>query len=92
MRSDKRGMGMNDVSLIEILGPGCPRCKQAHRVVQQVVEESGLDVVVQKEESIDRMIELGVFATPAIVVDGELKLVGQVPKAKVVRKLLGIEG
>lgn len=83
---------MTDVKLIEVLGPGCPRCQQTHRVVQQVVEETGLPVEVRKVESMDRMIELGVLATPAIVVDGQLKLAGQVPKAELVRKLLGIEG
>ncbi len=55
---------MSEIKEIEILGPGCPRCQQAHRVVQHVVEEAGLDVEVRKEEGIDRMIELGVLATP----------------------------
>ncbi len=82
---------MADVRLIEILGPGCPRCEQAHRVVRHVVEQAGLDAEVRKVDSIDRMIELGVLATPALVVDGELKLAGQVPKAAMVRKILGIE-
>jgi len=81
---------MSEIKEIEILGPGCPRCQQALRVVQHVVEESGLDVEVRKVEEIDRMIELGVFATPAIVVDGQLKLAGQIPKAKLVRELLGV--
>ena len=81
---------MSEIKEIEILGPGCPRCQQAHRVVQHVVEEAGLDVEVRKEEGIDRMIELGVLATPAIVIDGQVKLAGQVPKAKLVRELLGI--
>ncbi len=42
-------------------------------------------------DSIDRMVEMGILATPAIVVDGQLKVAGQVPKAELVRKLLGIE-
>ncbi len=83
---------MSEIQLIEILGQGCPRCRQAHRVVQQVVREAGLEVEVRKVENMDRMIELGVLATPAIVVDGELRLAGRVPKPERVRKLLGIEG
>jgi small redox-active disulfide protein 2 len=77
--------------VIEILGPGCPRCQETYRVVAQVVEQSGLDAEVRKDESIDRMVELGVLATPAVVVDGELKSAGQIPKPELVRKLLGIE-
>jgi len=83
---------MSNKTTIEILGPGCPRCQQTHRVVQHVVEQAGLDVEIRKVESMDRMIELGVLATPAVVVDGELKLAGQIPRAEMVRKLLGIEG
>ncbi len=83
---------MSGMREIEILGPGCPRCQQTFRVVCEVVERAGLDVEVHKVENIDRMIELGVLATPAVVVDGELKLAGQVPKATLVRKLLGLEG
>ncbi len=76
--------------VIEILGPGCPRCQQTYRVVQQVVEQVGLDVEIRKVESVERMIELGVLATPAVVVDGELKSAGQIPKPELVRKFLGI--
>ena len=83
---------MTDVKLIEVLGPGCPRCEQAYRVVRHVVEQAGLQTEVRKVDSIDRMVAMGILATPAIIVDGELKVAGQVPKAELVRKLLGIEG
>lgn len=83
---------MTDVKLIEVLGPGCPRCEQAYRVVRHVVEQAGLQTEVRKVDSIDRMVAMGILATPAIIVDGELKVAGQVPKAGLVRELLGIEG
>lgn len=82
---------MPKIELIEILGPGCPRCQQTYRVVQQVVEEAGIDAEVRKDESIDRMVQLGVLATPAIVADGEIKIAGQVPKAALVRLVLGLD-
>ncbi len=82
---------MSKIELVEVLGPGCPRCQQAHRVVQHVVEESGLDVEVRKVEGIDRMIELGILATPAIAIDGQVKIAGQVPETAMVRRLLGLE-
>ena len=78
------------VKTIEVLGPGCSRCKETFRVVQHVVESAGLACTVVKNESIQRMIELGVMATPAIAIDGGVVLAGRVPKAEEVRQLLGV--
>ena len=79
------------VSVIEVLGPGCPRCHETHRVVQHVVDEAKLGCVVQKSTSIDRMVELGVLGTPAVAFDGHVVLSGHVPKPEEVRKLLGLD-
>lgn len=73
---------------IEILGPGCARCKQTHRVIQRVVEQEGVPVEVVKEESLIRMSALNVMATPAVAVDGKVVLSGRVPSAEEVRTLL----
>jgi small redox-active disulfide protein 2 len=80
----------NTAKKIEVLGPGCPRCKETYRVVQHVVENSGLSCQVIKNESIQRMAELGVMATPAIAIDGGVVLAGRIPKAEEVKQLLGI--
>ncbi|HPC83568.1 MAG TPA: MTH895/ArsE family thioredoxin-like protein [Thermoanaerobaculaceae bacterium] len=80
----------NAPKTIEVLGPGCPRCKETYRVVRHVVESAGLACEVIKNESIDRMVELGVMATPVVVVDGKVVLLGRIPKAHEVEKLLGI--
>lgn len=74
---------------IEVLGPGCARCKETYRVVQHVVEQGGLDAEVVKEESMERMIALGLMATPGIAIDGKLVVSGRIPKAEEVRRLLG---
>lgn len=79
-----------DIKKIEVLGPGCARCKEAFRVVQHVVESAGLTCSVVKDESIPRMIELGVMASPAIAIDGGVVLAGRIPKAEEVKELLGI--
>ena len=73
---------------IEILGPGCARCKETYRVVQHVIETDHLEADVEKVESIERMIELGLLATPGIAVDGKVVLSGRIPKADEVRQLL----
>lgn len=76
---------------IEVLGPGCTRCKETFRVVQHEVERAGVQAEVVKEESVERMIELGLMATPGIAVDGKVVLSGRIPKAAEVRQLLGID-
>jgi small redox-active disulfide protein 2 len=78
------------VYVIEVLGPGCARCHETHRVVQHVVDEAKLDCVVQKSTSIDRMIELGVLSVPAIAFDGKVVLSGRIPEPDDVRRLLSL--
>ncbi len=74
---------------IEVLGPGCTRCKETFRVVQHVVEREVLDVEVVKDESIERMMALGLIATPGLAIDGKVVISGRIPKAEEVRHLLG---
>jgi len=79
---------MSQQKVVEILGPGCPRCKETFRVVQHVVESEGLPFQVVKNESLDRMVELGVMATPAVAVGGKVVLAGRIPRAEELRELL----
>ena len=64
---------------IKVLGPGCPKCEQAEKRVKEAVEESGIEVSVTKVKDIMEIAKHGVFMTPAIVVDGEVKSVGKIP-------------
>ena len=73
---------------IEVLGPGCSRCKETYRVVQHVVEADGLPFAVVKNESIERMVELGLLATPGVAVDGKVVVSGRIPKAEELRVIL----
>jgi small redox-active disulfide protein 2 len=73
---------------IEILGPGCNRCKETFRVVQQVVETDHLEADVVKVESIERMVELGLMATPGVAIDGKVVVSGHIPKADEIRAIL----
>jgi small redox-active disulfide protein 2 len=65
---------------IKILGPGCPKCKQAERVVKEVVAETGVDAQVEKVSNLMEIAGYGVFGTPAVVVNGKVKSVGNIPK------------
>ncbi len=73
---------------IEVLGPGCTRCKETFRVVAHVVETEKLPFDVEKVESMERMIELGILATPAVAVDGKVLFSGRIPKAEEIRAAL----
>ena len=73
---------------IEVLGPGCSRCKETYRVVQQLVETEKLPFDVVKNESMDRMMEVGVLATPAVVLEGKIVFSGRIPRPEDIRPLL----
>jgi small redox-active disulfide protein 2 len=73
---------------IEVLGPGCARCKETFRVVQHVVEETGAPFEVTKNESLERLAELGLLATPGVTIDGKIVVSGRIPKADEIRAFL----
>lgn len=81
---------MSSMKKIEVLGPGCSRCKQTFRVVQDVVAQAGLAIEVVKDESIERMMALGLMATPGVAIDGKVVISGRIPKVEEVRQLLGV--
>jgi len=64
---------------IKILGPGCPKCQQTEKIVKEAVAESGVPAQVEKITNIMDIAKYGVFGTPAVVVDGEVKSVGKIP-------------
>lgn len=63
---------------IEILGPGCPKCKKLYENTQKAVKELNLQAEIAKVEEIQKIIDAGVMMTPALVIDGEVKSVGKV--------------
>ena len=64
---------------IEILGMGCPKCKKTTQNAQKAIEELGLDAEVIKIEDLSKISEYGVMMTPALVIDGEVKIAGKIP-------------
>lgn len=73
--------------LIQVLGPGCARCREAENVVA-AVREAGCDAAVEKVTDIREMMTLGVMSTPAVVIDGRIMCTGRVPaKAEVLNWL-----
>jgi small redox-active disulfide protein 2 len=73
---------------IVVYGPGCARCHETERVVRHVVEQLGVTAEVQKVTDFRAMAEAGVVATPAVSIDGVLKIAGRIPKSEEVREWL----
>jgi small redox-active disulfide protein 2 len=65
---------------IKVLGPGCPKCQQTEKIVKEAVAAAGINADVQKVTDVMEIAGYGVFGTPAVVVDGEVKSVGKIPK------------
>lgn len=72
------------------MGPGCVKCKSAFQVVEKVVKENNVDATVTKVEDIVEMMMYNIMSTPAVVVDGVVKIKGHVPTADEVKEALGI--
>jgi small redox-active disulfide protein 2 len=64
---------------IKILGPGCPKCEATKKNVEEAVAETGLNVNISKVTDTMEIAKHGVFGTPAVVVDGDVKSVGKIP-------------
>lgn len=65
---------------IEVFGTGCPKCKKTVEVIEKVVKEKDFKVEIEKIEDIKKITEKGIFMTPAVAVDGDIKIRGKVPK------------
>ncbi|MDO9558256.1 MAG: thioredoxin family protein [Syntrophales bacterium] len=70
---------------IKVLGPGCPRCQQTEKIVKEAVAEAGVDAQIEKVSDVMKIAGYGVFGTPAVVIDGEVKSVGKIPDKEEVK-------
>ena len=74
---------------IEILGTGCPKCKQLEANVKKALEETGKKAEIEKVTDINKIIEAGVMATPALAIDGKVKSAGRIADIEEIKKMLG---
>lgn len=63
---------------IQILGTGCPKCRQLEANAIAAVAAKGVAAEIEKITDIDAIMEMGVMMTPALAIDGEVKSVGKV--------------
>jgi small redox-active disulfide protein 2 len=73
---------------IEVLGPGCAKCEALYARVQVIRDRLGLQCEIVKVSDITEIVSRGVMQTPALVVDGEVKVVGKVPTEDQLENLL----
>ena len=64
---------------IKVLGPGCTKCHETEKLMRTVVEEAGVAAIIEKVSDFQQIAKHGVFSTPAVVIDGQIKCVGKVP-------------
>ncbi len=73
---------------IKILGSVCARCSATEKIVKQAVAESGVQASVEKVTDLLEIAKYGVLAIPAVIVDGKVKSVGNIPKKEDVKSWL----
>jgi small redox-active disulfide protein 2 len=73
---------------IQILGPGCAKCKQLAVNADAAVTELGLECEIEKISDINDIMSFGVMMTPGLAVDGEVKSVGKVPSVEDIKSML----
>lgn len=73
---------------IEVLGTGCPRCKEVEKRVMDVLAETGVAAEVEKVTDIKKFAQMGILSTPGLVINGKVKAQGKIPSKEEVKKWL----
>lgn len=74
---------------IEILGMGCATCNKLEDTVRLAVKETGIDAHIDHVKDIKQIMGYGVMTTPALVINGEVKVAGKIPAKDEIKKWLG---
>lgn len=74
---------------LQILGTGCPKCKKLAENVEAAAKTLGIEYTLEKVTNLNEIMKFGVMITPALAVDGQVKVVGKVPDAEAIKALLG---
>jgi small redox-active disulfide protein 2 len=74
---------------IEILGTGCAKCHKLDELVRETVRVAGITADIVNVQDIKKIMTYGVMTTPALVIDGQVKVAGKTPSADELKKLLG---
>jgi len=73
---------------LQILGIGCPNCRRLTQVTETAAGELGIEYVLEKVEDVNDILAMGVMQTPALAVDGKVRIAGRVPGLAELKVLL----
>lgn len=73
---------------LQILGSGCPSCNRLAELTKQAATEMNVEFDMEKVTQIDRILSFDVASTPALVVDGEIRVVGRVPSVAELKQII----
>ena len=73
---------------VKVLGPGCAKCNKTEKLIQEMINETGADARVEKITDMMQIASFGVFATPSVIIDNQVKCAGKVPKKEDIKKWL----
>ncbi len=76
------------MKLVQILGPGCAKCEKLRHNAEEAVKQAAVEATVEKVQDINAITSFGVMMTPALAIDGEVKVVGKVPSTEEIVQLL----
>ncbi len=77
---------------VQVLGTGCPKCSKVAEIAEAAAKELGVEAEIVKVTDINEIMNFGVMMTPALVIDGEVKVSGKVPSLDDVKRWLGGAG
>lgn len=73
---------------LQILGTGCPKCQKLTERTEQAAKELGIEYEIVKVTNIQEIMSFGVMMTPALAVDGEVKVAGRLPSVEEIKELI----
>ena len=73
---------------IQVLGMGCPKCNKLYEHAEAAAKELGIEYKMEKISDINKITDMGVMMTPALAVDGKVKISGRVPTVQALKEIL----
>jgi small redox-active disulfide protein 2 len=74
---------------LQILGMGCPKCNKLQEMTEKAAQELGIEYVIEKVNTIDEIQKFRIMMTPALAVDGVVKVYGRLPDIEEIKKMIG---
>jgi small redox-active disulfide protein 2 len=67
---------------VKILGMGCPKCRRVEELARQAAAEADIQAIFTKVKDMDQIMNYSIVSTPGLVIDGEVKSSGRIPRKK----------